>query len=97
MNQDNYNIDPNVCREVYVILTRLGLYNRIPEKMRVYIEENQNLEHNFDFNENIPLFYQLENSETKNLLTYFFVKYINTSEKDAINCRNKIIEIMKKE
>ena len=96
MIQDNYNIDKNACKEVYVILNRLKLYNRIPEEMRIYIEKNQNEEHAFDFNEKAPLFYQVENEATKTFLTYLFIKYINTNEKDAQMCKEKIVDIMKK-
>ena len=74
MSQDEYMIDKDVCREVYIILTKLNLYTRIPEELRTYIEENQNLEHNFDFNENAPLYYQLNDNNTKDFLTYLFIK-----------------------
>ena len=97
MSQDEYMIDKDVCREVYIILTKLNLYTRIPEELRTYIEENQNLEHNFDFNENAPLYYQLNDNNTKDFLTYLFIKYINTNANDAQYCKNAIIEIMKKE
>lgn len=95
MNHDNYSIDKNVCRELYIILTKLNLYNKVPETLRKYVEENQNMEYNFDFNENTPLFYQISNEKTKDFLTYLFIKYINTSEADATYCRSTIVEIMK--
>lgn len=96
MNQDNYNIDKDTLKEVYVVLTRLNLFNRVPEEMRKYIEENQNKDHEFDFNEKALLFYQIENNQTKTFLTYLFMKYINTNEKDAKLCKEKIIDIMRK-
>ena len=57
MNQDSYLIDKDVCREVYIILNKLNLYSRIPKELKTYLEENQNMEHEFDFNENYPLFF----------------------------------------
>lgn len=97
MNQDNYSIDKDVCREVYIILTKLNLYNRIPEELRIYIEGTQNMAHDFEFNEEAPLFYQISDNQTKDFLTYIFIKYINTSKLDAEFCKNTVIEIMKAE
>lgn len=96
-NHANYSIDTNVCREVYVILTKLNLYNRIPESLRNYIEENQNKAHKFDFDKNTPLFYQINNNETKDFLTYLFIKYINTNKVDLEHCKKTVIEIFKNE
>lgn len=97
MNQDNYLLDNNACREVYIILTRLNLYNRLPENLRKHIEANQNAEYDFEFNEKAPLFYQISNENTKVFLTYLFVKYINTNQADARYCKDTIIEMMKNE
>lgn len=97
MNQDNYLFDKEACTEVYAILTKLNLYNRLPEELKKYIENNQNAEYNFEFNEKVPLFYQISNENTKAFLTYLFVKYINTNKTDANYCKNTIIEIMKNE
>ena len=94
MNQDKYLIDQDVCREVYVILTKLNLYNRLPEELREYIQGNQNINYNFDFNEKMPLYYQLSNNDTKDFLTFLFIKYINTNKKDEEYCKNAIIEVM---
>lgn len=97
LNHDNYSIDKDVCREVYIILNKLDLYNRLPEELRAYIEKNQNMEYKFDFNEKAPLFYQISSNETKSFLTYVFIKYINTNKADMEYCKNTVIEIMKNE
>ena len=97
MNQDSYLIDKEVCREVYIILNKLNLYSRIPKELKIYLEENQNMEHKFDFNENYPLFFQITNDDTKSFLTYLFIKYLNTNKTDAEYCKNEIIEIMRNE
>jgi len=77
------------------IIPELNLQN-IDEKIE-FFEENQNIEHDFDFNEKFPLFYQITNDETKRFLTYLFIKYINTNKLDAEYCKNTVIEIMKNE
>lgn len=93
---ENFNISPDSFREVYIILNKLKLFNRIPKEFQNYIEENQNLEYEFDFNENIELYGQVKNEGTKSLLTYLFIKYINTSLVDAQNLKASIIDLMKK-
>lgn len=93
---ESFNIGADSFREVYVILNRLNLYNRIPKEIQDYIEENQNIQHKFDFNEKIPLYEQLDNEGTKGMLTYLFIKYINTNHVDAQNIKREMIELMKK-
>lgn len=93
----NFEINENAYRETYIILNKLNLYNRIPEKLRTHIEEKQNIEHEYDFNEKMPLFYQIENIDTKNFLTYLFIKYINTSAEGAENIKESFVDMMKEE
>ena len=68
--------DGKTLREVYVILERLGMKEKIPAEMMDYLTEKQDLTHQFDFNEHAPLIDQLENENTKILLAYLVDKYI---------------------
>ena len=77
-------LDKNALTEVYIILTSLGLYSRIPEEFQKFIFENKNNNYLFTFNQNVPLFEQLNNDTTCVLLSYIYTKYINDSVEKEI-------------
>lgn len=87
-------IDNNALTETYVILNKLKLYYKLPDEFQKYIEMNKNNDYNFDFNENIPLFNQLKNDTTKNLISFIYIKYINDSEKNSQFYEHEIEEIL---
>ncbi len=93
---ENFNISKQALRETYIILNKLNLYERIPKEFQSYIEENQDENYESSFNQQIPLFEQVKNEDTKKLLTYFFIKYINTNSEDATNLKNTVMDFMKK-
>ena len=73
-------IDSITCKEIYVILNKLGFINKLPANLNEYICNNKSDSYIFDFDENIPLIYQLSNKNTENLLVYLYLKYINDSK-----------------
>lgn len=85
-------IDSVTCKEIYVILNKLGFLNKLPTQLREYICNNKSISHTFDFDENIPLIYQIPNKNTKNLLVYLYLKYINDSKEEKDILLNKIEE-----
>lgn len=85
-------IDSVTCKEIYVILNKLGFLNKLPVQLREYICDNKSISHTFDFDENIPLIYQIPNKNTKNLLVYLYLKYINDSKEEKDILLNKIEE-----
>ena len=68
--------DSKALREVYIILERLNMLDEIPKEFVDYMKKEQDLSHDFTFNENVPLINQLENENTKMLITYLVDKYI---------------------
>ena len=63
--------------ETYIILNELGLYNRLPNELKTIIESDYDNNYNFSFNKEIPLFNQINNDITRNLITYIYINYIN--------------------
>ena len=82
-------MDSQSCKEIYVILNKLGLFYKLPEKLREYIAENQSLSHEYDFDANLPLFYQIDNEKTKAYISYIYLKYINDNEEEKILLLNE--------
>lgn len=68
--------------EAFVILTNLELYDRLPLEFKKVIESNMDVNHTFSFDKNIPLFNQVENNVTRNLITYIYVNYIDKDNKE---------------
>ncbi len=68
--------DSKALREAYIVFERLNMLNKIPKEFVEYMEKEQDMSHKFDFNEKMPLIYQLENENTKMLITYLVSKYI---------------------
>ncbi len=64
-------------KEAYIVLNELDLYKRLPAKLKSRIEETMDPNHTFSFDKNIPLFNQVNNDVTRNLLTYIYISYIN--------------------
>lgn len=83
-------IDSITCKEIYVILNKLGFINKLPANLNEYICNNKSDSYIFDFDENIPLIYQLSNKNTENLLVYLYLKYINDSKEEKEILLNKI-------
>ena len=67
--------------ETYIILNDLNLYNRLPNDFKKLIEFNYTNDHKFSFNKDIPLFKQVDNSVTRNLITYIYINYIDKDNK----------------
>lgn len=79
-------IDSKSCKEVYVILNKLGLFYKLPEGLKEYISKNQSLSYEYDFDRDLPLIYQINNEKTKDYISYLYLKYINdsTHEKEIL-------------
>ena len=63
--------------ETFIILNELSLYNRLPNEFKKIIESNYDSNYKFTFNKDIPLFNQINNDITRNLITYIYINYIN--------------------
>ncbi len=63
--------------ETFIILNELSLYNRLPNEFKKIIESNYDSNYKFSFNKDIPLFNQINNDITRNLITYIYINYIN--------------------
>ena len=55
----------------------MSLYNRLPNEFKKIIESNYDSNYKFSFNKDIPLFNQINNDITRNLITYIYINYIN--------------------
>ena len=73
-------IDSKSCKEIYVILNKLGLFYKLPRELKEYISENQSISYEYDFNIDLPLIYQINNEKTKEYISYLFLKYINDND-----------------
>lgn len=63
--------------ETFIILNELSLYNKLPNEFKKIIEFNYDSNYKFSFNKDIPLFNQINNDITRNLITYIYINYIN--------------------
>lgn len=63
--------------ETFIILNELNLYNKLPSEFKKIIESNYDNNYKFSFNKDIPLFNQINNDTTRNLITYIYINYIN--------------------
>ena len=75
-------IDSKSCKEIYVILNRLGLFYKLPTELKEYIIQNQDLSYEYDFNIDLPLVYQIDSENTKAYISYLYLKYINDSDNE---------------
>ena len=80
--EDIRTIDSKSCKEIYVILSKLGLFYKLPEELKEYIYQNQSLSYEYDFDNNLPLIYQINNDKTKAYISYLYLKYINDSSSE---------------
>ena len=80
-------IDSRSCKEIYVIFNKLELFNKLPNELKQYISKNKSLSYEYDFNIDLPLIYQIDNEETKEYISYLYLKYIN----DRDNERNMLL------
>ena len=74
-------ISSKTCSEIYYILTELKQFNKLPQEKQGYIVKNKDNNYKFKFNKNIPLQFQIKSKETRIVLSYLFLKYINKDEK----------------
>lgn len=89
-------IDSKSCKEIYVILNKLGLFYKLPEELKEYIHRNQSLSYEYDFNRDLPLIYQINNEKTKAYIAYLYLKYINDSKYEEELLLNKYEQNEKK-
>jgi len=80
--------------ETYIILNELKLYNKIPDELKSLIEINRDDKYEFHFNKNVPLFNQVDNQTTRNLITYIFINYINSNNKNNVFLKKEIDDIL---
>jgi len=74
--------------EVYIILKELELLDKLPIEIKEILTSNVVNSYKFSFNREIPLYEQIENEETKVLISYLYLKYINKN----IEEKNILIE-----
>ena len=74
-------ISSKTCTEIYYILTELKQLNKLPQEKQKYIVKNKDNNYKFKFNKNIPLQFQVKSKETRIVLSYIYLKYINKDEK----------------
>lgn len=80
--KDIKTVDSKSCKEIYIILNKLGLFYKLPEEIKKYISDNQSETYEYDFNIDLPLIYQIDNDVTKAYLSYLYLKYINNSAEE---------------
>ena len=73
-------ISSKTCSEIYYILTELKQFNKLPQEKQGYIVKNKDNNYKFKFNKNIPLQFQVKSKETRIVLSYIYLKYINKDE-----------------
>ena len=48
--KDIKTVDSKSCKEIYIILNKLGLFYKLPEEIKKYISDNQSETYEYDFN-----------------------------------------------
>lgn len=86
------NINSRTCENVYTILNELNLFHKLPKEKQKFIEMNKDKKYKCRFNKNIPVQFQIHDKETMVLLSYLYLKYINTDEK----IKNRLLDRYKK-
>ena len=88
---DNYN---KAFTEVYTVLNYLNKdeYNKIPKEILQVIEENRNIDYNYQMNRELDLDKQEMLPETEAILFNLFRDYLSTPEQ-----KEKIIRMQKEE
>lgn len=76
----NNVIDRKSYYQTYFILKKLDLLNELPEDIRLFIINNAEKDEEFSFDQDVPLYEQVDDEKTKALLSYLYIKYINKSE-----------------
>lgn len=84
----NNVIDRKSYYQTYYILKKLDLLNELPEDIRLFIINNAEKDEEFSFDQDVPLYEQVDNEKTKALLSYLYIKYINKSEPE----KNMLLE-----
>lgn len=77
--------------ETFIILKELNLYDKLPSDFKKIIELNYDDNYKFSFDKNIPLFNQVNNDITRNLITYIYLNYINNDNDQFIEKELKTI------
>ncbi len=80
--------------ETFIILNDLNLYHRLPDALKTIIESNYDDNYNFSFDKNVPLFNQIDNDITRNLITYIYINYINKDNNINNFFANEINDIL---
>lgn len=81
--------------ETFIILNELSLYDRLPSEFKKIIVSNYDDNYKFSFDNDIPLFNQINNDITRNLITYIYINYINKDNNQFFeNELNSIIDLL---
>lgn len=70
-------INKKAYLEAYIILKKLELLDELPTEIKENLMNNRVNDYTFSFNQEFPLYEQIENEETKALISYLYLKYIN--------------------
>lgn len=79
--------------ETFIILNDLKLYNKLPDDFKKIIESYYDKNYKFSFNKDVPLFNQVNNDITRNLITYIYINYIDKDNDSFI--KSELDDILK--
>lgn len=90
------NTFSNNLKEVYVVLEKLEILKKLPNKFVQFIIENKNDEYKFEYENNKKLMEQNISEESKQILTVIYQDFLCTKEQsDELN--KILIQIEKRE
>ena len=75
-------ISKKAYMETYIILKELELLNELPDEVKQNLINNKANNYKFSFNQEIPLYEQIEDDDTKALISYLYLKYINKNQEE---------------
>ncbi len=75
-------ISKKAYSETYIILKELELLNDLPDEVKQNLINNKANNYKFSFNQEIPLYEQIEDEDTKTLISYLYLKYINKNQEE---------------
>ena len=63
-------------------MKELELLNDLPDEVKQNLINNKANNYKFSFNQEIPLYEQIEDEDTKTLISYLYLKYINKNQEE---------------
>lgn len=82
--------DKKLITETFVVFRNLGLLSKLPEDVKIILENNSDEDFEFEYNTKIPLYEYNLDEATSNMISYLYIKYICSDKEKKEKLINKI-------